>query len=96
MRHRGKYEYPLFTTTVFELEVTMTTALTCYFFLLEEVFFFNFLFNVYLFLTERERERETEHERGGAEREGDSESEAGSELSAQSPTLGSNSQTLRS
>ena len=34
--------------------------------------------------------------RGGAEREGATESEAGSELAAQSLTLGSNSQTTRS
>ena len=34
--------------------------------------------------------------RGGAERQGDTESKAGSKLSAQSPTWGSNSQTARS
>ena len=34
--------------------------------------------------------------RGGAEREGDTESEAGSKLSAQSPTQGSNPRTVRS
>ena len=34
--------------------------------------------------------------RGGAQREGDVESEAGSKLSAQSLTWGSNSQTVRS
>ena len=33
---------------------------------------------------------------GEAEREGDTESEAGSKMSAQSPTRGSNSQTMRS
>ena len=46
---------------------------------------------------EREREREGERERE-RERERDAESEAapGSELSAQSPTRGSNSQTARS
>ena len=50
-------------------------------------------FNVYLFLRERQNVSE-----GGAEREGDTESEAGSgfELSAQSPTRGSNSRTGRS
>ena len=42
---------------------------------------------------ERERERMS---RGGAEREGDRGSEAGSALSPQSPTRGSNSQTTRS
>ena len=44
-------------------------------------------------------ERETQSvSRGGAETEGDTESEAapGSELSAQSPTRGSNPQTVRS
>ena len=48
-------------------------------------------------LRERERERESAS-RGGAERKGDTESEAapGSELSAQSPTRGSNSGTVRS
>ena len=52
-----------------------------------------FFFNVYSFL----RDRETEHEWGrGREREGDTESEAGSRLSAPSPTWGSNSQTVRS
>ena len=52
-------------------------------------------FNVYLFL----RDRETEQEQGrGREGEGDTDSEAapGSELSAQNPTRGSNSQTARS
>ena len=49
---------------------------------------------------ERERERERERRsmsRGGAEREGDTESQAGSgsELSAQSPMRGSNSQIAR-
>ena len=47
------------------------------------VFFFNFFFNVYLFLG---GQRETEHERGrGREREGDTESETGSRLRAISP-----------
>ena len=52
----------------------------------------------YLFLTERDRERETEREWGGAEREGDTDPKQapGSKLSAQSPTWGSNSQTMRS
>ena len=46
---------------------------------------------------ERERERETEHEWGGAERETQNTKQApGSELSAQSPTQGLNSQTVRS
>ena len=48
-------------------------------------FFFKSFFNAYLFL----RQRETEHQRGrGREREGGTESEAGSRLSAQSPTRG--------
>ena len=54
--------------------------------------------NVYLFLREREREREREiSSGGGAEREGDTELKQapGSELPAQSPTRGSNSQTVR-
>ena len=48
-----------------------------------------FIFNVYLYLRERERERMS---RGGAEREEtQSPKQApGSELSAQSPTQGSN------
>ena len=56
-----------------------------------EVFFECF----YLFLREREREGVGQ---GGAKREGDAESEEapGSELSAQSPTQGSNSITGRS
>ena len=53
------------------------------------LFFFNFLMFIY------------EMRRRGAEREGDTESEAGckapgSEMSAPSPTWGSNSQTVRS
>ena len=51
---------------------------------------FNFC-NVYLFLRQRESMN-----RRGSEREGDTESEAGSRLSAQSLTRGSNSQTMRS
>ena len=43
-----------------------------------------------------ERERETEGAGGGEEREGDTESERSFKLSAQSPTWGSNSQTMRS
>ena len=65
-------------------------------------FFFNF-FNLYLFLRERETETETQREkqsmsRGGAEREGDQNPKQapGSELSAQSPTRGLNSQAMRS
>ena len=55
--------------------------------------FFNF-FNVYLFL----RQRETEHEQGRVrERETQTLKQApGSELSAQSPTRGSNPRTVRS
>ena len=54
-----------------------------------------FFFNIYLVLRDRETQRIG---REGAEREGDTESEAapGSELSARSPTWGSNSQTVRS
>ena len=56
---------------------------------------FLIFFTVYLFLRERERGKEGQRER---EREADTESEAGpgSELSAQSPTRGSNSRTVRS
>ena len=53
------------------------------------------LLNVYLFL----RGRETESEWGGAEREWKTQNPKqapGSELSAQSPTRGSNPQTVRS
>ena len=59
--------------------------------------FFKF-FNGYLFLRERERDREAEHEQGEGQRERQThtESKAGSRLSAQSPTWGSNSQTMRS
>ena len=50
-----------------------------------------------LFIVERERERERAGmSRGGAEREGNRESQAGSKLSAQSPTWGSNPRTVRS
>ena len=50
---------------------------------------FFFLFNVYLSLKEREREREEERQK---ERESQNRKQApGSELSAQSPTRGSNS-----
>ena len=57
-------------------------------------YFFNLFFNVYLFLGQRE----TEHERGrGRERETQNWKQApGSEPSAQSPTRGSNSRTVRS
>ena len=51
-------------------------------------------FNVYLFLRERERERERRMSRGGAERERETQNPKqapGSEVSAQSPTWGSNS-----
>ena len=59
----------------------------------EHLFYF-FSFNVSFFLREGQSVG-----RGGAERTGDTESEkqaAGSELSAQSPTQGSNSWTIRS
>ena len=57
---------------------------------------FFFFLNVY-FISEGERERARQStSRGGAEREGDTESEAGSRLSAQSPTRGSNPHTVRS
>ena len=53
--------------------------------------------NVYLFLRERERERERAHmSRGGTEKEGNRGSEAGSMLTAESPSQGSNSQIARS
>ena len=57
-------------------------------------FFYFIFFNVYLFL----RQRETEHEWGRVrERETQNLKRApGSELSAQSPTRGSNSRTVRS
>ena len=42
-----------------------------------KIFFFNFFFNVYLFIWDRERQSMNG---GGAEREGDTESEAGSRL----------------
>ena len=60
---------------------------------LEEIIFIYF-FNVYLFL----RQRETEHERGRVrERETQNLKQApGSELSAHSPTWGSNSRAVRS
>ena len=57
-------------------------------------FFFNFL-NVFIF----ERERETQHRQGKGQRERETRSlkqAPGSELSAQSPTRGWNSQTTRS
>ena len=58
------------------------------------LYFFNFFFNVYLFL----RQRETEHERGRVrERETQNWKQApGSELSAQSRMRGSNPRTARS
>ena len=54
-----------------------------------------------MFIFERERDRQTDRQSmsgGRAERDGDTESEEapGSELSAQSLTQGSNSQTVRS
>ena len=57
-------------------------------------FFLIFFFNIYLFL----RQRETEHERGRVrERETQNQKQVpGSELSAQSPTRGSNPRTVRS
>ena len=58
-------------------------------------FFFNFFFNVYLFLGQRE----TEHERGAGQRERETQNRKqapGSEPSAQNLTRGSNSQTARS
>ena len=62
------------------------------------LFPFFFFFNVCLFLRERERERETEWEQGrGRERETQNLKQApGSELSAQSPTWGSNPGAVRS
>ena len=56
--------------------------------------YYYYFFNVYLFL----RQRETEHERGRVrERETQNPKQApGSELSAQSPTRGSNPRTARS
>ena len=58
------------------------------------ILFYLFIFNVYLFL----RQRETEHEWGRVrERKTQNPKQApGSELSAQSPTRGSNSRTMRS
>ena len=50
-------------------------------------------FNIYFFLRERESQSASG---GGAERVGDIESATGSELSAQSPMWGSNSQAPRS
>ena len=51
-------------------------------------FFFSFTFlYVYLFL----RDRETQHKQGRSREKGDAKSEAGSRLSAQSPTRGSDS-----
>ena len=58
------------------------------------IFFFKFFSTFYLFL----EQRETEHEWGrGRERETQNRKQApGSELSAQSPTWGLNSRTVRS
>ena len=53
-------------------------------------------FNIYSFLRDRERQSMS---RGGAEREGETQNPKqapGSELSAQSPTQGSNSRNMRS
>ena len=58
-------------------------------------FFFWVFFNVYLFL----RQRETEREWGRGRERGETQNQKqapGSELSAQSPTRGSNSRTVRS
>ena len=51
---------------------------------------------IHFFLREREIKRESVSRGYGAERDGDTESKAGSELSAQSPMQGLNSQTVRS
>ena len=55
---------------------------------------------MFIFIFERERDRETERQRdrewGGIKRRGDGRFQAGSALSAQSPTQGSNSQNTRS
>ena len=53
--------------------------------------FLSFNSFLFIYLTEEEGERAG----GGAEREGERESQAGSTLSAQSPTLGLISQTVR-
>ena len=71
--------------------IFLSNGVFCFIWLL---FFLFFFFNVYLFL----RQRETEHERGRV-REGETQNlkqAPGSELSAQSPTRGSNSRTARS
>ena len=62
-----------------------------------EVFLFKKIFNVYLLLRERERQRQ-KHEQGGRGRKEiqNLKQALGSELSAQSPMQGSNSQTMRS
>ena len=54
------------------------------------VFIFSFFFFKFIYLERESANRE------GAETEGERESQAGSELSAQSPTWGSNPQTVRS
>ena len=54
---------------------------------------------MFIFERKRERERDKNVSRGGAERDTDTQNlkqTPGSELSAQSPTRGSNSQTARS
>ena len=56
---------------------------------------FNFFFNVYLVLRERERDRVRAREEQ-RDRETESEAGPGPELSAQSPTRGSNPRTVRS
>ena len=56
-----------------------------------------FFFNVSLFLREREREKRVGVGKGQTERETQNlKQDPGSELSAQSPMWGSNSQTARS
>ena len=62
--------------------------------LIRNSFFFNCFFNVYLFL--RERESESEQGRGKERGRQNPKQAPGSELSAQSPTWGSNSQAVRS
>ena len=70
--------------------MTLERAVSSFFLFLKKKFF------VYLSLRERERQTMS---RGGAERERETQNPKqapGSELSAQSPTRGSNSQTARS
>ena len=65
------------------------------------LFFSIFIFYIYLFIFERQRERERDRAQAGIGRERERETQnpkqaPGSEPSAQSPTRGSNSQTVRS